>query len=207
MPLITLPTTGILRTEWTQPPAAEWLVASGWSAKQQVIDRGDVVEGWKLRLTIGLRSVADGLPWRAWQALIRRRVNWSDFPAFDLAQQSGSGTFSIASVTDANTVVLSGLPASQTGWLKAGHRATIYTAAGPDNPRLVTLTADINTNGSGGATMSFEPGIAGLVASRQVELRRPICRMRISDPKQLSSSTGREITVESFGALDFEEIL
>jgi len=71
-------------------------------------------------------------------------------PVVDGADQSGA------------ELAISGAPASVTGWLKAGDHIQVGTGA---TTHLHAVLKDVNTNGSGGATIDVWPALRGAPAN------------------------------------------
>ena len=180
--LVTLPT-GVNGIEWTPPRRSAFVTQSAYSAKQTILDRGTITEGW--RAAVSVAATADPRPWRAWQAAMQGPVNYTDVQAV-YAPQVASGTNpTIGAVTSVTQVTLAGLPFSQTDYLPAGSLMTIYTGASSTKPRLVTLTQAVSSDGSGNGVAHFQPPIGGLTTALVCVVRLPFCRMRLTPPYEL----------------------
>lgn len=74
-----------------------------------------------------------------------------------------------------NSLVMDGAPTSITGWLKAGDYFEV-------NGEYKLVTADVNTNGSGQATISFEPSLRYSPADNaSINITTPRCKMILTD--------------------------
>jgi hypothetical protein len=182
MATIALPQ-GINRIEWTRPRRAAYAVQSAYSAKVTVVDRGTIVEGW--RAQVGIAVTADPRAWRAWQAAMQGPVNDTDVPAVYAPQVSSTSNPTIGTVTSNTQITLAGLPVSETNYLLAGSLMTIYTGASSTKPRLVTLTQNVSSDGSGNGVAHFDPPIGGLATAGVCVVREPFCRMRLAPPYEL----------------------
>jgi len=182
MALITLPA-GVASVSWTRPPRSAWTSRSGYTGKQTVIDRGGVTQGWRAAVTVA--PSANMRAWNLWQAAMLGPVNTVRLLAARKEQVASATLGNISVVTSSSQVSINGLPLSVTGYIKAGSPVTVYLGAGPDTPRLVTVMADMNTNGSGVGVLTFQPPLAGLVVGRKVELQFPFCEMRLADAGSL----------------------
>lgn len=82
------------------------------------------------------------------------------------------------------TLVIDGAPSSVTGWLKDGDYFH-FDSGGLRELKLVT--ADVDTDGSGNATITFEPPTRTAPADNAaVEIDNPSALMRLVDDKQVS---------------------
>ena len=94
-----------------------------------------------------------------------------------ISTPGGSVTGNVLNVNDANadagdtSVAVNGGVASQTGYLKAGDMIRfITTTTAANNVKTYTVTADMDTNGSGEGTINFQPGlIDGVTNGSDVE--------------------------------------
>lgn len=90
-----------------------------------------------------------------------------------------------------NSLTISGGPNSATAWLKKGDYFSFDNGLGQRELKIVT--AAVNTNGSGAATITFEPPIRSAPANgAAVEINAPSAIMRLVDDSQAQwTITGR----------------
>ncbi len=87
-----------------------------------------------------------------------------------------------------NTLIVDGAPLSTTGWLKVGDYFSFSNGLA-ENELKIVVSADVNTNGSGEATITFEPPIRSAPADNTaVEIDNPKTAMRLVDDSQASFS-------------------
>jgi len=95
-----------------------------------------------------------------------------------------------------NTLTIDGAPNSQTGWLLRGDWIQIGSGS---SSRLYTITADVDTDGSGNATLDIQPAIRTAPAD--------------NDPVTVSSTVGVfrlvaepivEVSAEHFYSIEFQ---
>ena len=185
--LVPLPT-GAAEINFSLPRRAAFVVKSGYSPKQTVIDRGSILDGWRASLSIVPND--DMRPWRAWMAAMLGPVNFTDLETVITPQVASLTNPTISAVTSPAQITLTGLPESQTGYLKAGALMTIYTGASSTKPRLVTLLADASSSAAGTGVVLFDPPIGGLVTGRVCVVRVPFCRMNLAPPFSLGYALG-----------------
>ncbi len=102
-----------------------------------------------------------------------------------------------------SSLIIDGCPLSTTGWLKAGDEFSVES-------RLRILTADVNTDGAGNATLNFRPanGVspndnALIIAGAPMQSGQPVGTwMLSSDYSDWTTPTG--VTVSDF-VVDCEE--
>lgn len=77
-----------------------------------------------------------------------------------------------------SSLTIDGATANVTGWLKAGDYFEV-------NGELKMLTADVNTNGSGQATLTFKPALRESPADNTaITVLNPACEMILADDQQ-----------------------
>ena len=82
------------------------------------------------------------------------------------------------------TLVIDGAPLSTTAWLKKGDYISVDSGTGRE---LKLVTANVDTDGSGNATISFRPPIRTSPANNAaVEIDSPSALMRLVDDGQVS---------------------
>jgi hypothetical protein len=118
----------------------------------------------------------------------------------NLSTPAGSVTGNVLDVVGAHTagvksIAVDGGTASQTDYLKRGDLVRFST-----DPKVYILTADANTDGSGAATLSIEPGIITALADNDtVETNDVKFTVFLGSPSQ-EFETG----LENFTQLEFD---
>ena len=156
---------------------------SGWTGARQVLASGR--GWWECEATLPpIVGTANFNPWRSFVALMRGAANDSQIPVDPIAQSSLSNIMSVngAGQTGRNLNV-DGLPNSAVV-LKAGQFVTV-------NNQLLQLTADVSTNGTGQATLSFEPALRFAPSDNAVvEYKNPYCLMYLTSEPSYSVESG-----------------
>ena len=113
----------------------------------------------------------------------------------------GGGTPLVNAAGQTGTsLIIDGAPLSTTAWLKAGD----YFEVGGE---LKRLTANVNTDGSGNATLVFEPFLRTSPADNAVvTITNPKAKMRLMDDRQLSWSSNHRGLYSSKTFSAFESI-
>ncbi len=176
MTTITLPATPKPQTmAWRLVQPAQNNVSS-WTGARQVVASG---RGW-WECQIGLPPIVGTSTfnaWRAFTALMRGAANDVQIPVDPTAQSAIANTMSVNGASQTGrTLNVDGLPNSTTV-LNAGQFVTVGN-------QLLQLTANVTTNGSGQATLSFEPALRASPADNAtVEFKNPYCLMYlVEDP-------------------------
>lgn len=141
---------------------------------------------WRMDLTLRAMTKAEAAKWIAF--FLQLRGMSETFYGFDPDWISNQGSARITPGTPlvngagqtGTSLVIDGCPLSVTGYLKAGDYYSV-------NGELKRLTADVNTNGSGQATLVGEPYIRISPADNAaVTVANPKAKMRLMDDSQLS---------------------
>lgn len=156
---------------------------STWTGARQVLASGR--GWWECQITYPpIVGTANFNAWRAFMALMRGTANDVQIPVDTASQSVISSTMLVngANQTGRNINVY-GLPNS-TAILKAGQFVTIGN-------QLLQLTADVTSNGSGQATLSFEPAIRVAPADNAVvEFKNPYALMYMLEEASYSVEPG-----------------
>ena len=110
---------------------------------------------WKLRVTFNPMTPSESASLRGF--LIDQRGGYETFTFTppDLANPLGNwGTITVSSVTDDNTLVMTGFGTNDSDAVKSGD---VFTIAG--STKVYMVTADAASDGSGDATVSFQPAL------------------------------------------------
>lgn len=156
---------------------------SSWTGKRQVIasNRG----WWECELSLPpIVGTTNVNTWRSFLALSQGSVNDFQVPVDPTAQSALANTARVNGASQTGrSLATDGWPNSTTV-LQAGQYITI------DN-QLLQLTAAVTSNGSGQATISFEPPIRVSPADNAViEYKNPYCLMYLVEKPALSVETG-----------------
>lgn len=143
---------------------------SGWTGARQVVasNRG----WWECQFMLPpIVGTANFNPWRAFIAQMRGMSNDVRIPVDPTAQSAIANTMSVNGAGQiGRSIAVDGLPNSTTV-LTAGQFVTIGN-------QLLQLTANVTTNGSGQATLTFEPPIRAAPADNAVvEFKNPYALM------------------------------
>lgn len=143
---------------------------SAWTRRRRITQLPGV-EWWLANfVTDTIATENDERPWRAFMAAAGAAPNRFRLPVA-CSQTTVANPTIQTTANGGNTLALTGLPPSLT-ILKAGQHMTIPLASGHE--RLVRLIGDLVSNGSGIATATFLPGLAGQAnAGAVVEIRNP----------------------------------
>lgn len=183
MTTITFPSTPKPQTmSWRLVQPAQVNV-SGWTGKRQVIASG---RGW-WECQFGLPPIVGTTNVNAWRAFVAQaRGGANDFqvPVDPTAQSSASATPLVNGAGQTGrSLVTDGWPVSTTV-LYAGQFVTI-------GDQLLQLTSNITSNGSGQATISFEPAIRVSPADNTpIEFKNPYCLMYFVEDPSYSVEAG-----------------
>lgn len=183
MTTITFPSTPKPQTmSWRLVQPAQVNV-SGWTGKRQVIASG---RGW-WECQFGLPPIVGTTNVNAWRAFVAQaRGGANDFQILvdPTAQSSASATPLVNGAGQTGrSLVTDGWPVSTTV-LYAGQFVTI-------GDQLLQLTSNITSNGSGQATISFEPAIRVSPADNTpIEFKNPYCLMYFVEDPSYSVEAG-----------------
>ena len=168
---------------------------SGWTGSRQTLASG---RGWwecqySLPVISGTSNV---LAWRSFFAQARGAANDFQVPVDVVAQSKLPNTVLVRGAGQTGrSIITDGWPASSTV-LKAGQFVTI-------EDQLVQLTANATSDGSGIATVTFEPAIRSAPADNApVEYRNPYCLMYMTEEPQVSVEPAHIYTL---GSLNLRE--
>ena len=156
---------------------------SEWTGRRQTIASGR--GWWECQITlppiVGTTSVNT---WRSFIAKARGRANDFQIPVDPTAQSASTATPLVNGASQTGrTLATDGWPVSTTV-LVAGQYVTI-------NNQLLQLTENITSNGSGVATLTFEPPIRVSPADNAaIEYKNPYCLMYFVEEPTLSVENG-----------------
>ena len=157
--------------------------ASEWTGRRQTIASG---RGWwecqiVLPPIVGTTNVN---AWRSFIAKARGRANDFQIPVDPTAQSASASTPLVNGASQTGrTLATDGWPVSTTV-LVAGQFVTI-------NNQLLQLTANVTSNGSGVATLTFEPPIRTSPSDNAaIEYKNPYCLMYFVEEPTLSVENG-----------------
>jgi hypothetical protein len=114
---------------------------------------------WSADITLPPMKRADAQKWSAWFGLLRGRSKTflMGDPLGQTPQGSAGGTPVVNGIDQTGSfLVIDGAATSQTGWLLAGDYIQLGTGA---TTRLHMITEDVDTDGSGNATLPIWPDI------------------------------------------------
>jgi hypothetical protein len=156
---------------------------SEWTGRRQTVSSG---RGW-WECQISLPPIVGSTrvnTWRAFIAKARGRANDFQIPADPTAQSASASTPLVAGAGQTGrTLATDGWPISSTT-LVAGQFVTI-------NNQLLQLTENVTANGSGVATLTFEPPIRISPADNAViEYKNPYALMYFVEEPTLSVENG-----------------
>lgn len=156
---------------------------SEWTGKRQTIASGR--GWWECQITlppiVGSSNINS---WRSFIAQARGRTNDFQVPVDPTAQSSASATPLVNGAGQTGrTLATDGWPVSSTV-LQAGQFVTI-------NNQLLQLTANVTSNGSGVATLTFEPPIRTAPSDNApIEFKNPYALMYMVEEPVLSVEAG-----------------
>jgi hypothetical protein len=183
MATITFPST-------PKPSGMQWRLVmpaqnnvSGWTGERQVVASN---RGWwecslSLPAIVGTTSVK---PWRSFIAQARGMVNDFRIPVHPTAQSALTNTVLVRGGSQTGRSIISDGWPNSTTVLSAGDYVTI-------EDQLVQLTANVTSNGSGIATLTFEPPIRRAPTDNApVEYKNPYALMYFVEEPALSVGVG-----------------
>lgn len=156
---------------------------SDWTGKRQTIASGR--GWWECQLTLPpLVGTTRVNSWRSFIAQARGRTNDFQIPVDPTAQSAAVATPLVNGAGQTGRSLASdGWPLSSTV-LQAGQFITI-------NNQLLQLTANVVSNGTGQATLTFEPPIRVSPADNAaIEFKNPFCLMYMVEEPTLSVEAG-----------------
>lgn len=168
---------------------------SEWTGARQVLPSGR--GWWECQYSLPVISgTANVLAWRSFFALARGSANDFQVPVDVVAQSKLPNTVLVRGAGQTGrSIITDGWPASSTV-LKAGQFVTIEN-------QLVQLTANATSDGSGIATLTFEPAIRAAPADNAaIEYRNPYCLMYMTEEPQVSVEPAHIYTL---GSLNLRE--
>lgn len=188
MATITFPST-------PKPSGMQWRLVmpaqnnvSGWTGERQVIasNRG----WWECSLSLPpIVGTAAVKPWRSYIAQARGVVNDFRITVHPTAQSALANTVLVRGGGQTGRSIISDGWPNSTTVLSAGDYVTI-------EDQLVQLTANVTSNGSGIATLTFEPPIRRAPADNApVEYRNPYALMYFVEEPMLSVGIGDVYTL------------
>lgn len=183
MTTITLPST-------PKPQSMMWKLTqpaqnniSTWTGARQVLPSGR--GWWECQITYPpIVGTTNFNAWRSFMAAMRGSANDVQIPVDQTAQSAIANTMLVNGANQTGrSINVDGLPNSTTV-LTAGQFVTIGN-------QLLQLTANVTSNGSGQATLSFEPAIRAAPADNAtVEFKNPYCLMYLTDDPSYSVEPG-----------------
>ena len=156
---------------------------SGWTGRRQTIASGR--GWWECQLTLpSMVGTTRINAWRSFIAQARGQANDFQIPVDPTAQSAAVATPLINGAGQTGrSLVTDGWPISTTA-LQAGQFVTI-------NNQLLQLTANVVSNASGQATITFEPPIRAAPADNTaIEFKNPFCLMYMVEEPTLSVEAG-----------------
>lgn len=156
---------------------------SSWTGRRQVIasSRG----WWECELTLPpIVGTSNANAWRSFLAKTQGSANDFQVPVDPTAQSSAVASPKVNGAGQTGrSIATDGWPISTTV-LQAGQYITIAN-------QLLQLTADITSNGSGQATISFEPPIRVPTSDNaDIEFKNPYCLMYLIEKPAMSVEPG-----------------
>jgi hypothetical protein len=150
---------------------------SPWTFARQVQDYPGAAL-WRLECEIVPMLEARALPVRAWLSAMRGAVNQCRVPVYESAGVSSALSITVQGGGQAGgSLLTAGWPVNSTA-LGAGRHITV-------GDQLLRLTAPVVSNGTGLATLSFEPWLRVSPASgAAVEVRYPWLLASLADDEQ-----------------------
>lgn len=156
---------------------------SDWTGRRQTLASGR--GWWEAQITfppiVGTTNIN---AWRSFIAKSRGKANDFQVPVDPTAQSSATATPLVNGAGQTGrTLATDGWPTSTTV-LVAGQFVTI-------NNQLLQLTENVTSNGSGVATLTFEPPIRTAPSDNAaIEFKNPFCLMYLVEEPTLSVETG-----------------
>lgn len=159
---------------------------------------------WTASVTFRNRQAPEHRAWMAKLAQLRGssgRCYLSPSFAYPLMGVGGGTPLVNGGSQTGTSLIVDGCPNSVTGWLKVGDYFSFDNGLGQRELKIVT--ADVNTDGSGNATITFEPPIRSApVDNATIEINAPSAVMRLVDDSQAAWT----ISAPNFGAATIQFI-
>ena len=127
---------------------------SAWTGRRRVSGMPGAQKWFASATVPGIATENEERPWRLFLLSLRGPIHWFRFPVA-CSQREGTNPTVRTGPGPLTTLPLEGLPVSASAILKGGQFMTIPLPSG--RHRLVMLTADLNSNGSGHGTATFVP--------------------------------------------------
>ena len=156
---------------------------SDWTGRRQTIASGR--GWWECQITLPpIVGTTNVNTWRSFIAKARGRANDFQIPVDPIAQSASASTPLVNGASQTGrTLATDGWPVSTTV-LVAGQFVTI-------NNQLLQLTENVTSNGSGVATLTFEPPIRTSPSDNAaIEYKNPYCLMYFVEEPTLSVENG-----------------
>ena len=156
---------------------------SDWTGRRQTISSGR--GWWECQITLPpIVGTTNVNAWRSFIAKARGRANDFQIPVDPIAQSASTTTPLVNGAGQTGrTLATDGWPVSTTV-LVAGQYVTI-------NNQLLQLTENVTSNGSGVATLTFEPPIRTPSSDNAaIEYKNPYCLMYFVEEPTLSVENG-----------------
>ncbi|BAK66894.1 hypothetical protein SLG_22190 [Sphingobium sp. SYK-6] len=154
---------------------------SAWTGRRRVTGMPGVQKWYASATVPDIATEEDERPWRLFLLSLRGPLNWFRFPVA-CSQRAGSNPTVRAGGGPFTSLPLEGLPNSATV-LKGGQYMTVPLPSG--RHRLVMLTADLVTNGSGQGTATFVPELTETPTTGAiVETINPFLMAALTDSRQ-----------------------
>lgn len=184
MTVYTLPTIEATDLKWTL--ASNTQVFSSWATG--TVQRREL-PGARWTATVSMKNMPPEKH-RLWMATLAqlRGMSGSCYlsPSFAFPRRgAGGGTPLVNGASQTgNTLNVDGGPLSTTAWLKVGDYFSFTNGVG-DTELKIVVSADVNTDGTGAATITFEPPIRSAPADdAPIEIDAPTAIMRLLDDNQ-----------------------
>ncbi len=138
---------------------------------------------WNATYSLPAMNQAHASFWQAFFLLLEGRAN--AFNAFDPDRQTPRGVATGTPLVNGasqtgSSLTIDGCTHSITGWLLPGDFFSV-------NGELKMVTAQVNTNGSGQATVTFKPALRSSPADNApITTSRPSCTMILADDMQMA---------------------
>lgn len=154
---------------------------SAWTGRRKVVGLPGAAL-WTGQAAIDvLTTEVEERPWRAFLWGLNGPKNWFKW-TLPCNSHAGGKPLVASGATAGNTLPLSGLTVSTT-ILTAGQFITVPLPSG--HSRAVCLTADLVSNGAGGATASFVPALGEVpTLGATVETKDPFIPMSLAETQQ-----------------------
>lgn len=175
--------------KWRAPFPAQ-VNRSGWTGHRKVVGLPGATVWSASAEFVTIVTEAKAKRWRGWFMALKGPVNSFPLLATETVQTTAANPTVRTGANAGSTIPLQGLPINATVLL-SGDMMTVPLPSG--HQRLVVLTADLVTNGTGQATATFGPELDEIPAAGVVvEIRRPWGLMaQTSEPPGWDVSVGQ----------------